>query len=141
MAEIRGLIRTLGSGDRTVLLSSHLLNEVEQVCDSVTIISKGKLVAQGGVADLLRSRGREQVRVKTTDDDKARQVLSALQWVEEVAAEEDSLLVSAPVQRSADLTAALSRSEVYVAEMAPVRTSLEDYFLEVTGSDGGIQPE
>ena len=137
MAEIRGLIRTLGSGDRTVLLSSHLLNEVEQVCDSVTIISKGKLVAQGGVADLLRSRGREQVRVKTTDDNKARQVLSALRWVEEVAAEEDSLLVSAPVQRSPDLTAALSRSEVYVAEMAPVRTSLEDYFLEVTGSDGG----
>ena len=45
MAEIRDLIRSLGTGDRTVLLSSHLLHEVEQVCDSVTILSRGKLIA------------------------------------------------------------------------------------------------
>ena len=72
------LIRSIGDGNRTVLLSSHLLHEVEQVCDSVTIISKGKLVAEGEVAELVSSVRGEQVRVKTTDDVRAREILSAL---------------------------------------------------------------
>ena len=135
MIEVRDLIRSLGTGGRTVLLSSHLLHEVEQVCDSVTIISKGKLIAQGEVAELVRSRGGEQVRLRTTDNAKALEILSALEWIGPVTAEGDSLVASAPHERSADLTAALSRSEVYVAEMGPVGTSLEEFFLEVTGGD------
>ena len=135
MAEVRELVRGLGTGGRTVLLSSHLLHEVEQVCDSVTIISRGRLIAQGSVADLLRARRSEQVRVKTTDDAKARETLSALEWVEDVAVEAGSLLVTAPIARSGDLTAELSRAGVSVTEMAPVQTSLEEYFLDVTGDD------
>ena len=135
MIEVRELLRSLG-GDRTVLLSSHLLHEVEQVCDSVTIISKGKLVVQGEVAELVRSAKGEQVRVKTTDDAKAREILSALDWVGEVGATGDgALFVTAPIERSGELTAAMSRSEVYVTEMAPAATSLEQYFLEVTSSN------
>ena len=68
MAEVRELIRSLGTDERTVLLSSHLLHEVEEVCDSVAILSKGKLIAQGKVADLVR-QSREQVRVR---DDRRR---------------------------------------------------------------------
>ncbi len=135
MAEVRELVRGLGTGGRTVLLSSHLLHEVEQVCDSVTIISRGRLIAQGSVADLLRARRSEQVRVKTTDDAKARETLSALEWVEDVTVEAGSLLVTAPIARSGDLTAELSRAGVSVTEMAPVQTSLEEYFLDVTGDD------
>ena len=135
MAEIRELVRGLGADGRTVLLSSHLLHEVEQVCDSVTIISRGRLIAQGVVADLLRARRREQIRVKTTDDVRARETLSALEWVEDVAAEAGYLLVTAPIARSGDLTSALSQAGVSVTEMAPVQTSLEEYFLEVTGDD------
>ena len=134
MIEIRELIRSLSDSGHTVLLSSHLLHEVEQVCDSVTIIAKGKLIAQGDVADLIRSGRAEQVRVKTTDDARAREILLALDWVEEVASEDSALLVSAPIERSGELTAALSRPGVYVTEMAPVRTSLEEYFLEATQS-------
>ena len=138
MIQVRELIRSLGGGNRTVLLSSHLLHEVEQVCDSVTIISKGKLVVQGDVAELVRSAKGEQVRVKTTDDVKAREILSALDWAGEVGATEDgALFVTAPTERSGELTAALSRSEVYVTEMGPVQTSLEEYFLDVTGSEEG----
>lgn len=137
MIEVRDLIRSIGTEDRTVLLSSHLLHEVEQVCDSVTIISKGKLIAQGKVDDLVSSSRREQVRLKTGDDAKAREVLSALEWVEGVSVEDGGLLVSAPVARSIELSAALARSEVYIAEMAPVETSLEEYFLEVTGGQEG----
>ena len=67
MAEVRDLIRSLGTGGRTVLLSSHLLHEVEQVCDSVGILSKGKLIVQGKVEDLVHSREGERVRLRTTD--------------------------------------------------------------------------
>ena len=138
MIEVRELIRSLGDGNRTVLLSSHLLHEVEQVCNSVTILGKGRLIAQGEVAELVRSRGREQVRLRTTDDGKAHSILEALEWVEDVAAAGDgALLVAVPVTRSGELTAALSRAEVYVTEMAPVQTTLEEYFLEVTGNQEG----
>ncbi len=138
MIEVRNLIRELGDGERTVLLSSHLLHEVEQVCDSVTIISRGKLVAQGEVAELVRSRGREQVRIRTTNDAQAIQILPKLDWVEDVnSAEDGSLLVSAPTDRAGEITATLSRSDVYITEMTPIQTTLEDYFLEVTASDEG----
>lgn len=133
MIEVRELIKSLGDGNRTVLLSSHLLHEVEQVCDSVTIISKGRLIVQGEVSQLVATVGSEQVRTKTTDNSKARQVLSALDWVEGISIHEDSLLVTASIKRSAELTAALANAGVFVAEMMPVRTSLEEYFLEVTG--------
>ena len=136
MLEVRELIRSLGDGNRTVLLSSHLLNEVEQVCDSVTILSKGKLIAQGSVSELIHSVGREQVRMKTTDNAKARSILAALDWVEEITADEDSLIVTAPLDRTTELAAALGKQEVYVAELAPIETSLEEYFLQVTGDNG-----
>ena len=137
MIEVRELIRSLGDGDRTVLLSSHLLNEVEQVCDSVTIIARGKLIAQGSVSELIGAGRREQVRLKTTDDDRALQILAALDWVAEVVSRDDGMVVTAPIERSGDLTATLADLQVYVTEMGPVRTSLEDYFLEVTHENQG----
>ena len=135
MAEVRDLIASLGDDGRTVLLSSHLLHEVEQVCHSVGILSKGKLIAQGDVADLLHSE--EKVRISTNNDTKARQVLSALDWVEEVSLKDEYLVVTAEISRSADLTEALSRSEVYITEMMPIRRTLEQYFLDVTSEEGG----
>ena len=134
MAEVRELIRELGTAGRTVLISSHLLHEVEQVCDSVAILSKGKLIAQGAVAELLQPR--EQVRLRTSDDAKAREILGALEWIEEVKSEDGALVVAVAHARSTDLSAALSRQEVYVTEIAPVQVSLEEYFLEITGDAG-----
>ena len=135
MAEVRDLIRSLGTGGRTVLLSSHLLHEVEQVCDSVGILSKGKLIVQGKVEDLVHSRGGERVRLRTTDNVKAVEVLSALDWVDDVSADGESVVVTAPGERSPELSMALGRSEVYVTEMAAEEMSLEQYFLDVTGDD------
>ena len=132
MAEVRDLIPTLGSGGRTVLLSSHLLHEVEQVCDSVAILSKGRLITQGDVADLVRSPDGERVRLRTTDNARAVEVLTALDWVSGVESVDGSLLVSATADRSAEIGAVLGRSEIYVTEMSAEKTSLERYFLEVT---------
>ena len=132
MAEVRELIRSLGGENRTVILSSHLLNEVEQVCDSVAILSHGKLIAQGDVAELLQERGRPQVRLRTTDNGKAKEILDALAWVEGVSAENGYLIAGVEAERSWEITAALSRNEVYIAEMSPSQISLEQYFLDVT---------
>ena len=134
MAEVRDLIRSLGSEGRTVLISSHLLNEVEQACDSVAIISKGRLVVQGDVADLLHPQ--EQVRLRTTDDAKALAILTAAVDIESAKAEDEALVVTIAHERSSELTALLSKSEVYVTEIAPLQVSLEQYFLDVTGENG-----
>ena len=135
MAEIRDLVRRLGTGGRTVLISSHLLHEVEMVCDSVAILSRGKLIAQGDVSELVKSG--EQVQLRTTDDAKAKEVLSMVDWVSEVEEEEGYLVASAPSNRSGELTAALSGAGVFVTEMMPRAKSLEQYFLEVTGGANG----
>ena len=132
MAEVRELIRSLGGGNRTVILSSHLLNEVEQVCDSVAILSHGRLIAQGDVAELLQERGRPQVRLRTTDDRKAYEILNALAWVDGVSADNGYLVAAVDTARSWEITAALSRNGVYVAEMTSAQISLEQYFLEIT---------
>ncbi len=132
MAEVRELIRSLASDNRTVILSSHLLNEVEQVCDSVAILSHGSLIAQGDVAELLQERGQPQVRLRTTDDRKAWEILNALAWVESVNADNGYLVASVDASRSWEITAALSRNEVYVSEMTSAQMSLEQYFLDVT---------
>ncbi|MXX65802.1 MAG: ABC transporter ATP-binding protein [Chloroflexi bacterium] len=132
MAEVRDLIRSLGTGGRTVLLSSHLLHEVEQVCDSVAILSKGKLITQGDVEDLVRPGGDERVRLRTTDNARAVEVLEGLDWVTSVDDDGDSLLVATASERSPEISTALGQAEVYVTEMAAEETSLEQYFLDVT---------
>ncbi|MCE2404820.1 MAG: ABC transporter ATP-binding protein [Dehalococcoidia bacterium] len=137
MAEIRDLIRELSGSGRTVLLSSHLLHEVEQVCDSVAILSRGRLIAQGNVQELLKGQG--TVRLSTTDDAQAVGVLSALDWVVDVTMDQGGLVVTAPPERSPELTAALAHAGIYVGQMATVQVSLEEYFLEVTG--GQQEPE
>ena len=139
VAEVRAMIRGLGSDGHTVLLSSHLLHEVEQVCDSVAILSKGSLIAQGRVEDLLK--GQDAVRLATTDDARAAAILSALEWVDEVRTEDGALIVAAPGERSPELSAALAQDGIHVREMSSVKLSLEQYFLEVTGDDSGSVEE
>jgi ABC-2 type transport system ATP-binding protein len=139
VAEVRELIRRLGAGGRTVVLSSHLLYEVEQVCDRVAILSRGRLIAQGTVRDLLHRQG--CVRLKTTNDIAARGVIASLDWVPAVRMEAGYLVADAPPERAGDLTQALARHDVYVTEMAPVQLSLEQFFLEVTGDRAVPAPE
>ena len=74
--------------------------------------------------------------MKTTDNAKAQTILQALDWVEEVTTDEDSLIVSAPLDRTTEIAAALGKQEIYVAELVPIETSLEEYFLQVTGDNG-----
>ena len=133
MAEVRYLVRELCADGKTVLMASHLLNEVEQVCDSVVIMANGTLIAQGDVADILRSG--EHVRLKTTDDEKAVAILSALEWIGGVTMEDGEVVVSAAHDRAAEISTALGRSDVYIIETDSGRGALERYFLDVTGGE------
>jgi ABC-2 type transport system ATP-binding protein len=133
MVEVRELIGRLGEAGHTVVLSSHLMNEVEQLCDHVAILSRGVLLAQGRVRDLLNRQ--DSVRLKTTDDVRAGKILQALDWVASLRMEAGYLVLDCPAQRSGELTRELSRNEIFVTEMMPRRQSLESYFLEVTGNE------
>ncbi|MEI6666305.1 MAG: ABC transporter ATP-binding protein, partial [Chloroflexota bacterium] len=131
VAEVRDLVKNLGHDGRTVILSSHMLAEVEQVCDRVAIISHGQLLAQGLVSELIGSQG--LFRIHTTDDTRARGVLAALPTVHDVTQAEHEITVRTDAD-SAELTRALAASSIYIREMTPVQTTLEQYFLEVTGT-------
>ena len=131
VAEVRDLVKNLGRDGRTVILSSHMLAEVEQVCDRVAIISHGQLIAQGLVADLIRSQG--VLCLHTTDDTRARGVLETVSGIHELTQNESHLVVRTD-NDPAELTRALAAHDIYVRELTPVQTTLEQYFLEVTGT-------
>ncbi|HEV8574059.1 MAG TPA: ABC transporter ATP-binding protein [Dehalococcoidia bacterium] len=137
MREFRGLIRRMAAAGKTVFVSSHLLNEVEQMCDDVAIIKEGRLITQGPVTSLVR-RG-DALEVKTTDNDRALAIIGAVEGVGAVSRERDSVLVEFPRERAAEISRALAEEQIYLWEMKPRESSLEDFFLEVTAegaSDG-----
>ena len=135
MREFRGLLRELGASGKTVFVSSHLLNEVEQMCDHVSIIKEGRLITQGPVASLVR-RG-VALEVTTTDNDRAQTVLSAMEGVAGVTRDGDRLVVEAPRERAAEISRGLAEQQIYLWELKPREGSLEDFFLEVTAEGGG----
>ena len=133
VVEVRELIRELGRGSRTVILSSHLLAETELVCDNVAVLSRGKLIAQGTIQELLRSH--DTTRIRTTDDTHARTVLAELTWIESVRAEDGHLLVEAPAERVWEIGRDLAKRDIYLHELTPLHRSLEEFFMDVTGTD------
>jgi ABC-2 type transport system ATP-binding protein len=130
MAEMRALIRRLGAAGRTVLLSSHLLGEVEQVCDRVGVISRGRLVAEDSVADLL---GDATVWVVAEPLDKAAEVARSLLGAERVRVCEGGLEVAATADRAAWINRKLVDGGVAVSELRRRERDLEGVFLELTG--------
>ena len=133
VVEVRELIRDLGRGGRTIVLSSHLLAETELVCDYVAVLSRGKLIVQGGITELLHEK--DSFWLGTTDDAAALALLSALPAVEHVVACEGELVVTAPPARAAEITRALAEAGIYVTKLVPIRHTLESFFMEITGTD------
>lgn len=135
MADMRNLIRSLGREDRTVLLSSHLLAEVEQICDRVGVISSGRLIAENTVAKM---RGQKSLLVRAKPLDKARELVGSLLGSENVEVMDGMLRVYAKPEAAAGVTRALVCADVEVSEIRPVERTLEEVFLEMTntGKDG-----
>jgi len=129
MADMRAIIRRVGHGERTVLLSSHLLGEVEQVCDRVGVIHKGELMVEGTV-DELRDGGGILVKVEPIDE--ARKIAAGLAWVEGAEIEDGMLVLDTDPEKAAEINARLVSAGLRVSELRPVARSLEDAFLELT---------
>ncbi|MEE1759159.1 MULTISPECIES: ABC transporter ATP-binding protein [unclassified Streptomyces] len=135
MREIRTLVRELASDGTTVFLSSHLLDEIEQVCTHAAVMARGRLITQGPVTELAAgARGR--LVVSTPDTADAARVLKE-QGVADVIVDESGGRVTAepppPDRDLAELNAALVTAGVRVRGFALERASLEDAFVALTG--------
>ena len=131
--EVRQLLRSLADEGRTVFLSSHQLGEVQQICDRVAILARGKCIAQGEVADVLSRGQTARMVVKVENVDGALQVLTGAGF--EAHVERDEILVTAPASDGARISRTLALKRIYVAELRPMEVSLEDVFLQLT--EGG----
>jgi len=133
--EMRGFIRRLAKDrGKTVFISSHLLNEVEQTCDRVAIIHKGELIREGPVVGLLAD-GASKIRVQVSPVEKAEEVLRE-RWetIRESLPLESIpwLIVNAPPQECFEVVEFLVRHGVRVHQAVVQRQTLEGYFLAAT---------
>ncbi len=134
MREIRELLRSLADEGTTVFVSSHLLGEVEAVCDRVGVLSRGRLVAEGPPGAL---RGGDRgIRVEVDDLERAMRVVSTLPGVHATATAGALSCTLSDSTAPADVNAALVRAGVRVSALVPERRSLEDVFLELVEEPG-----
>ncbi|MFI0090176.1 ABC transporter ATP-binding protein [Streptomyces bobili] len=131
MREIRVLVRELAAEGTTVFLSSHLLDEIEQVCTHAAVMARGRLLTQGPVADLA-ARARGRLAVTTPDTADAARVLKE-QGVADVVVTEDRVTGEPADRELSELNAALVTAGVRVRGFGVERASLEDAFVALTG--------
>ncbi|NHZ85318.1 MAG: ATP-binding cassette domain-containing protein [Planctomycetia bacterium] len=134
MKEVRDLIRKLTKEGITILLSSHLLHEVEQVCTTMAIINLGKLIKIGSVNDLLNESDTFITEIKAEPVEKAEKILKKLKFVSFVEESTGVFKVKVANKDLSQLTHDLVKADIDVSAIIP-RTSLEDYFLSLTSED------
>jgi ABC-2 type transport system ATP-binding protein len=130
--EMRTLIPAIAAEGHTVVLTSHLLHEVEQVCERVAIMKDGRIIARGTVADLLRRDGQHRIRVADPERDDARRVLHATPGVERVNTEDDGALLVEGAASGDSLNRALVAAGIYASTIERATINLESVFMELT---------
>ena len=139
--EIRELLRSLGDEGRTVFLSSHQLVEVEQICDQVAILARGKLIAAGAVRDVLSSGRAAGVVARLPAGDLEAGAAALRAAGIDVSVDRDVLRVSTTPEDAGRVTRVLARKRLYVSELRPDEVSLEQVFLELTSdSEAAVAP-
>jgi ABC-2 type transport system ATP-binding protein len=140
MHEMRTMILSLVDEGRTVMLSSHLLDEVERTCDAVAIVDHGRVIRQGPIDELVRGAGTTVVRVDCSDPAAAAQVIEEAGIAAGTTVAEAGLTVTLPAGASREAVAEINRrlvqSGISVYGLQEVRESLEDWFLSVTSRLG-----
>jgi ABC-2 type transport system ATP-binding protein len=132
--EMRTLMRDLSDSGMTVLLSSHILGEIQLICDSVTIIAAGKRVAAGSVADVLASHASSAVKVRL---EPGVDLLNAAEILRGKGAQVDlgtDFFTVGNASNPAQVTRILAEHQIYVSELTPTAADLESVFLELTGT-------
>ena len=130
MREVRQLLRALGDSGVTVLLSSHLLGEVQQICDTVTIVNHGKVVTAGPVSDVLQSHSSGAMAVGIAEAERALSVLTAAGFTAQLS---EGRIVVEGASDGAVISQALAAAQLYPSWLMPVQVDLEQAFLEITG--------
>jgi ABC-2 type transport system ATP-binding protein len=134
MRDMRDLVRRLAGEGITILLSSHLLNEVEDLCNRVAIIRKGSIVYDGPLKELLATAA-TGYRLRATDPERARLVLLSQQGIDGVALTEGQLRFSADEEAVARAAIALGQARIGITALIPETASLEELFLGLTGGE------
>jgi ABC-2 type transport system ATP-binding protein len=129
MADMRDLVRRVGTGQTSVLLSSHLLGEIEQICDRVGIIRAGHLVAEGRVDDL---RGATELIVRAEPVARASQVIERLYGADRVRLSGDRIYLQADPALAPKVARELIAADVDLIELVPRQQTLEEVFLHMT---------
>ncbi len=129
-AEIREIVRALGKAGHTIFISSHLLHEIEQICDHVAIIDRGQLLRQGPVAEMLGEQS--ALRIEADPIDQAAAIVARLTSVTPERTEDNQLVARVPRERAPEIVQALSAAGVRVYQVVVERESLEQVFLRIT---------
>ena len=130
--DVRTLLRSLGDEGRTVFLSSHVLAEVEHICDSVAILRRGRCVAQGKVADVIASAARGSAMLVAARRPRRRPTACCRRAALPVERQNGFLRVGVGADAAARITETLAAERLWVTELRAEERSLEDLFLELT---------
>ncbi len=134
MRDMRALIRRLAEQGITVLLSSHQLPEVQELCDRVAIVDRGRVVYEGALVDL-RRQGGAGYRLRTSDDARALRVAAAAPGVERAVSDEHGVSFQAQESDVGALSLALGAEGVAILSLTPELATLEDLFFRLTEGD------
>jgi len=140
MRDMRALIRRLSDSGMTVMLSSHQLNEVEDLCNKVAIIRSGRVVYEGAIADLKRTAA-GGYRLHTTDDELALRICRDAPGIDDVRREDGAIRFTAGESQAANLSVALVEAGAAIVELARQAATLEDLFFELTEGRDDARPE
>jgi ABC-2 type transport system ATP-binding protein len=133
--EVRDLIPALAHENRAVFLCSHLLHEVEMVCNRVVIIKQGVMLANAPIQDLVNQGG--VLQIKVADQELAMSILKNVDWLKSVRIENGYLIVDAPKDSAAQVNKVLAEKGIFASELVSRNTSLEEVFLQLTGGESG----
>lgn len=129
--EVRSILKNVADSGRTVILASHILNEVEKICSHVTIIKNGKLLATGSVGSILSND--MTMEVGAEDLDKLKNILSNVQWIKSVTQMDQILECTVEEGHSAtELNRLAFQNDVILTHMVSRKKNLEEEFLEIT---------
>jgi ABC-2 type transport system ATP-binding protein len=132
--DVRDLISASRAAGKTVFLSSHLLSEVEQVCDRVIIISKGCVVQSGRMEELLGAADRVEILATAVSEGLEAKVA---EWGGETTRHDHGVTLVVPVDRKREVAELLWQSGQDVVHILPLRSSLEDLYMRAVGPEGG----
>lgn len=130
--EIREVIPRLAADGHGVLLASHMLHEVEQVSDRVSIVRRGELITEGSVDDLLKRSGFIEIRVASEEMSMAQSIIQRIPGVEQVSTNGEVLTAVAEPPLGVEINRALVEEGIIAGEISPRRSTLESLFLEMT---------